>query len=384
MYSILTDDEIAFMSSTRMPWSQARHIRARYQQLDSAGRADSARNIVRRLFALQSQEWSSAQLAIHARGRNLTQADVIQAREVKRAFVLTWSLRGTLHLVAAEDLRLQLDLCGPPAIRGSRSRYMQLGLTEDVRERALEAMQEILTRDTALTRAQLADALAERGIPVAGQAIHHLARFAALRGLICLGAEVDGDLTYVLLDDWLRASAVAPPVDDPLREFARRYLAAYGPGTMADFKRWSGLTAAQVKKAWAAIGAECHSLSIPDGEALLLERHSAPLETPPDEPTLRLLPRYDNYLLGYESRRFMVADAYAKRAHPGGGLIRACLLVDGEAKANWKLQKRRSSLRVVVEPFEALDPAILPPLEAEVESLGRFFNTNAELRIEGG
>ena len=370
------------MPSALMPWKQARQLRARCQLLCDKSRLTSARDIVRQLFALQSQEWSSAQLAIHARSRDLTQADVVHAREVERAFVLTWSLRGTLHLVAAEDIRLQLDLCGPPAIRGSRSRYQQLGLTDDIRERALEEIADILRGDNALTRAQLADALAARGIPVAGQAIHHLARFAALRGLICLGAEVGGDLTYVLLDDWLPASAVAPPVDDPLREFARRYLAAYGPATMADFKRWSGLTAAQVKQAWAAISAECLALSLPAGEALLLERQAALLESSPDEPTVRLLPRYDNYLLGYASRAFMVADAYAKRAHPGGGLIRACVLIDGEAKANWKLEKRRSSLRVVVEPFEALDPAILPLLEAEVESLGKFLNARLELRIE--
>lgn len=382
MDSILTDDvERFFMSPSLMPWIQARNLRARRQLLCDSSRQSSAAEIIRRLFALQAQEWPSAQLAIHARGRHLTQADVVHAREVERAFVLTWTLRGTLHLVAAEDLRHQLDLCGPPAIRGSRSRYKQLGLTEDLRESALEEMRDILTHDTALTRAQLADALAERGIPVAGQAIHHLARFAALGGLICLGAEVNGDLTYVLLDDWLPTSADAPPLDDPLREFARRYLAAYGPATMADFKRWSGLTAAQVKQAWAAISAECLSLSIPDGEALLLKRHSALLESAPDAPTVRLLPRYDSYLLGYESRRFMVADAYAKRVHPGGGLIRACLLVDGEAKANWKLEKQRAGVRVVIEPFEALDRAILPSLAAEVESLGRFLNANAELQL---
>ncbi|MCY3797027.1 MAG: winged helix DNA-binding domain-containing protein [Chloroflexi bacterium] len=372
------------MSSALMPWKQARQLRARRQQLDSARRAVSARDIIRQLFALQSQEWSSAQLAIHARGRNLTQADVIHAREFERTFVLTWTLRGTLHLVAAEDIRLQLDLCGPPAIRGSRSRYQQLGLTEDLRESALQEMRDILTRDTALTRAQLADALAARGIPVAGQAIHHLARFAALRGLICLGAEVDGDLTYVLLDDWLPASAVAPPVDDPLREFARRYLAAYGPATMADFKRWSGLTAAQAKQAWTTVSAECRSLSLPDGEALLLERQAPLLEAPPDEPTVRLLPRYDNYLLGYESRAFMVADAFAKHAHPGGGLIRACVLIDGEAKANWKLEKRRTGARVTVDPIERLNAAELAQLEAEVERLGRFLNSAVELRITSG
>lgn len=363
-------------------WEQARRKRARRQHLYDDSRETSAAAIVRRLFALQSQEWPSAQLAIHARSRDLTQADVIRAREVERAFVLTWSLRGTLHLVPAEDIRWQLELCGPPAIRGARSRFKQLGLTEEIRERALEAIADILSGGQALTRARLATALNTRGFPVAGQAIHHLVRFAALRGLICLGAEIDGDLTYVLLEEWLPAANDAPAPDDSLREFARRYLAAYAPATMADFKRWSGLGAAPAKAAWAAVKPECVPVALPEGEALMLEPLLDPLETPPPEPTVRLLPRYDNYLLAYESRAFMVANAYAKRVHPGGGLIRSCLLVDGEAKANWKLEKRRAGLRVVVEPFEALAPSILPALEAEVESLGRFLNTNAELRVE--
>ena len=65
--------------------------------------------------------------------------------------------------------------------------------------------------------------------------------------------------------------------------------------------------------------------------------------------SVRLLPRYDNYLLGYASRAFMVADKYAKRVHPGGGLIRACVLVDSEARANWKLEKRGRRQRILVE-----------------------------------
>lgn len=366
--------------SLDLAWKQARQLRARRQLLCDASRRGSAGAIVRRLFALQSQEWSSAQLAIHARSHGLTKADVIHAREVERDFALSWSLRGTLHLSAAEDLRWQLELCGPPAIRGTGSRYRQLGLTEAVRERALEAIEGILSGGTALTRAQLAEALETRGIPVGGQAIHHLARFAALRGLICLGGEVDGDLTYVLLDEWLPAAKAAPFPDDPLREFARRYLRAHGPATLADFRRWSGLGMAQVKAAWAAIKSECRSFALPEGEALMLLRQAPLPECKPDEPSLRLLPRYDNYLLGYESRAFLVADAFAKRVHPGGGLIRATVIVGGEAKANWKLEKRRAGIRVSLSPFEALDRSVLPRLEAEVQSLGRFLNSNAELR----
>ncbi len=362
--------------------AQLRRIRLRRQLLSSERRAASAADTVSALFALQAQEWPSAQLAIHARCPAISQADVAYAREVERAFVLTWTLRGTLHLVPAADLRWLLELCAPAAIRGSSSRYRQLGLTEDARERGLEAIEAVLSREGALIRSQLAQALASRGIPVAGQAIHHLVRYAALRGLVCFGPEVEGNLSYALLDDWLPAGTEARPPADPLGELARRYLEAYAPTTASDFARWSGLSKAQARQAWEAVAADCATIGIPGGEALLLKGQLEVLEAASDEPVVRLLPRYDNYLLGYESRRFMVDDAFTKRVHPGGGLIRACLLVDGEATANWKLEKRRLSLRVVVQPFEALERIVSLYLEAEVERLGRFLNSKAELRVE--
>ena len=362
--------------------AELRHARLVRQMLAPGTQLDSAAGLVRQLFAVQSQEWASAQLAIAARTQRLTQADVRQARETERSFILTWALRGTLHLVAAEDARWLTALCGPGAIRSTRRRYQQLGLSADVRERALGEIETILRREGALTRPQLAEALGERGIPVAGQAIHHLVRFAALRGLLCLGAEVDGDLTYALLDEWLPAAKAAPPPDKPLAEFARRYLAAYGPATKTDFRRWSGLSAAQVKAAWAEIERDCAPVALPAGAGLMLERQLPLLALAADEPTARLLPRYDNYLLGYASRAFMVADEQAKRLHPGGGLIRACVIVAGQALANWKLEKRRAGIRISVTPFESLEAPMLPPLEREAEALGKFLNARAELRIK--
>ena len=99
---------------------------------------------------------------------------------------------------------------------------------------------------------------------------------------------------------------------------------------------------------------------------------------------MRLLPRYDNYLLGYASRAFMVAEAHAKQVQPGGGLIRACVLVDGEARATWKLEKRRQGVRIRVSPYERLSAAVWAQLAVEVAALGEFLGTSAELMIERG
>ena len=191
-------------------------------------------------------------------------------------------------------------------------------------------------------------------------------------------------MTYTLLDDWLPAGGVESKPEDPLAHFARRYLSAYAPATATDFARWSGLSAAQVKAAWAAIAAECVTVAIPGGQAQLLQAQLDQVDATQGERVVRFLPRYDNVLLGYASRAFIVADAHAKQVHPGGGLIRASAVIDGEAKANWKLEKRRAGIRVTLSPFEALDRSALPLLEVEAASLGAFLNSSAELRVAGG
>lgn len=367
-----------------LSYEELRRARLRSQLLAPGSQSASAAAVVQRLCALQSQEWQSARLAIAARTRGVTQEDVKRAREVDRSFVLTWSLRGTLHLVPSDDVRWQVELCGPGAIRRTRRRYQQLGLSESIRDQALSEIQDILKREGALSRSKLARSLSERGIPVEGQAMHHLVRFAALRGLVCFGPEVDGDLTYVLLDDWLPLGTGLLRPNDQARELALRYLAACAPATLLDFARWSGLSARQVKAAWAAVADDCFTVSIPGGDALMLYEQVLYLKPESEQRAARFLPRYDNYLLSYASRAFMVADKYAKQVHPGGGLIRACVIIDGEARASWKLEKRRTGIRVAVSPYETVNAAELTLLEAEVLSLGRFLNTHAELRVISG
>ena len=326
------------MTSALSP-SQIRRLRTRNQLLADDCAAASATAVARHLIAIQAQEWDSAQIAIAARTHDITAADIQREREIDRGFVLTWALRGTLHLVAADDLGWMLRLCGERVIRGTKRRYQQLGLTEAIRETALAHIDDILSQHGALTRAELARELEARGIPVAGQAIHHLARFAALRGLVCCGPERDGKLTFVLLRDWLPLSGLDD--SDPLPQLARRYLRAYGPASQADLARWAGISPTQAKNAFAAIADDTVPATTKIGELTMLRDASDAAERIPSAPTARLLPRYDNYALAYATREVMVDGEYLKRVHPGGGLIRACVSVDGKARANWRLDKRR-------------------------------------------
>ena len=291
-------------------------------------------------------------------------------------------MRGTLHLVPAEDVAWLLALYSPRMIRSSERRYRQLGLTQEIREQAARLLRDTLAGRGPLTRAELAETLAPHGIPVAGQAMPYLLSYAAMQGVICFGPERDGDLTYVVLDDWLNAVPQHTLSDEQMPAgLARRYLDAYGPATPADFATWSGLPVGQARAGFEAIAGDLAEVEALGEAAWMLRDTLAWLDSAPGAPVVRLLPRYDSYLLGYTSRAFMVDDAFARRIHPGGGLLHPALIVDGRAVATWRTQRQKDRLVIAVEPFEPLDPAIMPPLEAEVQDMGRFLGQETALQV---
>ena len=362
---------------------QVRLLRTQHQGLMVQSASSDVAQVIQNLCGLQSQELPSANLAIRARTQAITLEDVTQAREVERSIVLTWSMRGTMHLIPSEDIGWQMSLFGQHNIRKTERRYRQLGLDKAIRQQVLNYMPEILGKHGALTLAELADKLAEKGIPVEGQAIHHLVRFGALSSVLCFGAEREGELTYVLIEDWLESQAFRQlDEEESLAELTRRYLQAYAPATVKDFVSWSGLGVGQAKAGFKLLGDELVEVEIGDETAWMLNEQYDQMDTLKSEQRACLLPRYDNYLLGHQSRAFMVADEFAKQVHPGGGLIRTCVIVDGQAVASWQLVRKRNHVVIQVQPYAKLDSHLIPKIEAEVQDIGRFLNQEAQLLID--
>jgi hypothetical protein len=94
---------------------------------------------------------------------------------------------------------------------------------------------------------------------------------------------------------------------------------------------------------------------------------------------VRLLPRYDNYLLGYANRALALDAAYARRVHPGGGIINATVLMDGRVVGVWAAKERGKRVEVNVEGFAELEKDVLKGVEEEVNELGRFWEKEVVL-----
>jgi hypothetical protein len=108
-------------------------------------------------------------------------------------------MRGTFHLLATEDVGWLLPLLAPALIAGGARRRAQLGLDEDTVARALRVIRQALAGSAPLTRAELAERLAARGVDPAGQRIAHLVHRAGLEGLVCHGPDRGREPTFAIL-----------------------------------------------------------------------------------------------------------------------------------------------------------------------------------------
>ncbi len=352
---------------------QLRLLRLRAQQLlRQKEPAPTIAQVVEVLCGIQAQDAAAAALAIRARRAGLTAADVERAQFEERSIVRSWCMRGTLHLVAAPDLRWLVALLGPLFVQSFRGRRAQLGLDEETSTRAVHALQEVLGEKGPLTRAEIVEQLSTRGIRLAGQARPHLLMLAALQGIICCGPNRGREPTYVLVSDWLAPAPALPP-EQALAELARRYLAAYAPAAPEDFAAWSGLSLGKARSAWQRLSSQLIKVENEGSPAWMLSSQREWLDAPaPPRPIVRLLPRYDAYLLGYRRRDTIVAARYAKRIYPGGGLLHPALLVDGQVVGAWQITRRRGRAEVAVEPFEDLGAEVRRELQADVEDLAHF------------
>ena len=328
----------------------------------TAGVAD----LVGALLAVQAQDLRAARLALRARAAGLTAAGVDAALTDERSVVVTWLMRGTLHLVGRDDYPWLLGLAAPTRLSTSRRRLAQEGVSAADANRAVGIVERALADAGPLTRPELAERLAAAGIRTEGQATPHLLMLAALRGIAVLGPlREDGAHAFALTRDWLGRAPAAELAgaerDAALAELARRYLAAHGPAAPADLAAWSGLPLRDARAGLRAIGA-----GLAEGEGDLVDLATRAPE--PGAVPARLLPAFDPYLLGWKDRAFAVPARHAERVRPGGGMLRATATVDGLAVGTWSA---RGGV-VELEPFGRLPRGARSALEADGEDVRRF------------
>lgn len=253
-------------------------------------------DVVSWLGAVQSQDYRGGLWAIGMRTSGCTETDVEKAIAEKR-IVRTWPMRGTLHFVAAADVRWMLKFLAPRILERAGGRHRQLELDDRTFQRSGDLFAKALQGGKQVTRSRMYELLEAKGISTKGQRGIHILWKLAQDGLLCHGAREGKQPTFVLLEEWLPGFKTMER-DAALAELAKRYFIGHGPATLQDFVWWSGLPVADARKGL-DLARHLHHKTF-DGHSCWMSPNVEFGQKSPH--TAHFLPAYDEYLIGYKDR----------------------------------------------------------------------------------
>ncbi len=364
--------------------AEARRLRMRNLLLDpppDVPAPSSVGDVVDWFGAMQAQDYASGLWSLGVRLPTLTRTDVVAALEDGQA-IRTWPMRGTLHWVPAADAGWMVRLMGPRALARAQRRHEQLGLDPDDLSRAADVLGEAL-RGRRLTRAECLAALARAGFDTSSQRGYHLLWYAAQVGVACVTPNVGRQQTFALLDDWAPRPR-RPDRDEALATMAWWFVRSHGPVAVTDLAGWTGLTMADARTGLHALGPEVVDVRA-EGIPMVVSRAS--LEALDAEPprvvdAWRVLPGFDEYLLGYKDRSLMLTPEQMQAVIPGrNGVFQATVVRDGRVVGLWKRRETAARAVVTVTPLTAWDEAWVAAASAEFARYGRYLER--PVRVDG-
>jgi hypothetical protein len=349
---------------------QASAFRLARHRLETRAPAGSLLDVVRDLCGVHAQLASSAELALWARVEGLERGAVRAALEEERSLVKTWAMRGTLHLLVADDLPQYVAVLGPGWDNPGGAWLRGHGVAEEHFEAIVRLVPKALD-GRPRTREELAERLADAGGPELRERVLSgwgaLLKPSAHRGELSFGPNRGRNVTFVRPDRWLGPQERLDP-DEAAREIARRYLAAYGPATADDFGRWVGMRGAKPKRILAALADETADVDVGGRRALLLAADVEALRSAGPPPAARLLPAFDPYVVAVRPRDHVVAAEHGARIYRPQGWISPVVLVDGRAVGVWKLERGG----VELDLFGRVSAAARRAIDEEAERLREF------------
>lgn len=346
--------------------------RATSQALSRQAGLDGAAAAANRLFALQGQDLPGVLWSLGV--RTGAAQDQVRAAFDDAALVRTWPFRGTLHVLAAEDVHWILALTAERTVRSAARRLAELELDERTLERARDVAGEVLAGRRALGRRDLLSSFESAGISTAGQRGYHLLWHLSITGTTVLGPFDGAEQQFVLLDEWVSRRRNLDG-DEALAELVRRYLAGRSPATTADLVWWSKLPVTAVRRGIAACGAELDQVEYNGADHWQPVRQHEGADSSRLQ-TAVLLPGFDEYLLGYADRTAALAAEHAPLTVPGkNGVFKPTLVLRGKVAGVWSRKTTRSGTVVTIKPFAPLRSGDWNAVEQAAAGYGRFTGT---------
>ena len=371
-----------------LSWASVLAWRVMRQGLAERAPATDWMAVVRRICGVHAQVQTSAELTLWARVDGLPRGAVADALWSDRSLVRTWAMRGTLHLLPADELAWWVGAQGVMKPRYEQASWRKaFGMSSAEAVAVLDAIRDAL-EGAPLTRDELGDAVArqlgdERLGEAARGSFGTMPKLAAFRGDVCFAEPAGQKVRFTRPDLWLGPLEIVAPPREALAAVLRRHLAVYGPATREDFARWFGMrSAAQAGKELEALGDDVAEVAVgEDAGQWMLSADVADAGAAEPGGAVALLPGFDQYVVGApRGQDAVLAEEHRGRVYRPQGWLSPVLLVDGRIEGVWSHEHQRGRLTVKIEPFADRGAAVRAGAEAEAARLAAYLGA-AELDV---
>ena len=329
-------------------------------------------NVIEQLVGMQAQSPNPPYIGLWSRIDGFRFEDLSEL-VVRRKVVRVALMRSTIHLVSARDcLRLR------PAIQPVLERQL---FGSKIHRTALNGIEieklvsagRALVEERPLTLSDLGKALGEEW---AGR--DHTSLSYAIRNLTTL-IQVpprglwgqSGQAVSTTVESWL-GSELKPNYS--LEKLVMRYLAAFGPATVADIQTWSGLT--RLKEVVERLRPRLERFRDESG-AELFDLPGAPRPDPDTCAPVRFLAEFDNVLLSHADRSRVISDAHRKHVFTVNGFVRGTVLIDGFVAGMWRIAEEKTRSVIHIESFMGIRGRLRASVEEEGLRLAEFVSGGA-------
>jgi len=331
---------------------------------------------IERLAALQAQSAPSPYIALWSRLKDFQRESLWNAIEKKHTVIRARLMRGTLHLVSARDF-YAYAVATQDLQRGAWSR-LQVGAGVDpakVAKLTVAYAREPRTSEDVVSH--LTERLGSFGGPYKWLIWRFVSAHADLVSAPPAGHWAHGgtNVPYVAARHWIDGGA-RPTEEKAVELLIRRYLTAFGPATLADIARFGGQVPARIRPVLERLVPSLRRFSDEPGRTLL-DLPRAPHPAADVKAPVRLLPRYDELLIGYEHRDRVIAKKHRGAVYSKNAIVEAVLLVDGFAAGTWSLATTKADAVVSIHPFGTLARSDRAAAIAEGEAVARFMAPDA-------
>lgn len=303
---------------------------------------------IEHLVGMQAQAPNAPYVGLWSRLAGFRAAELAQLIS-QRAAVRTHLMRHTIHLVTARDCLIMRPLLQPVIARSFSSSPFKRNLA-GVDIEAVGKVGRTLLEQQPRTRTELGELLAahwpDRDPISLAYAVGASVALVQLPPRGIWGSS--GPILLATAEAWLGQPLDTDPSPD---ELALRYLAAFGPASVADIRTWSGLSG--LREVIERLRPQLLTFEDEHG-AELFDLPDAPRPDADTPAPPRFLPEYDNVLLSHADRSRIINDKRSVPLPAGNGGVVGTILVDGFFSGTWKIMRKGDTAILNIEPFASL------------------------------